>query len=156
MDGDENSRARAVADLAEGLILATVEIGAPPERVFGALASEEIVDWWVQPGVLDTREWAGDLRVGGHWRASGTFEGEPWVLEGEFLEVDRPHHLMHTFGVGTPWGPTTVTYRLEGIDGGTRVTFRQAGFTSREQCAGFQLGWESSFQRLGERLAAKL
>lgn len=37
--GDErNGRARAVADLAEGTILASVVVKAPPQRVFRALA----------------------------------------------------------------------------------------------------------------------
>ena len=154
MKWNESSGPRAAADLAEGLILATVEIDAPPGRVFQALASEEIVDWWVRPGVFDTKEWTGDLRPGGQLRASGTFRGEPYVLEGEFLEVDPPRKLVHSFGVGAPWGPTTVTYRLEGIDGRTRITLRHSGFTGREECLGYQLGWESSFQTLGEYLAS--
>ena len=58
----KQSRARAVADLAEGEILASVEIAAPPERVFRALASKEIVDWWVRPGVFNTTEWTGEDR----------------------------------------------------------------------------------------------
>ena len=46
MSSTDKSRARAVADLTEGYVLASVEIGAAPERVFRALASDEIVDWW--------------------------------------------------------------------------------------------------------------
>jgi hypothetical protein len=38
-----DTRARAVADLREGLILASVEVAASPERVFRALASNEIL-----------------------------------------------------------------------------------------------------------------
>ena len=34
--------ARAVADLSTGLILASVEIAAPPERVFAALSTAEV------------------------------------------------------------------------------------------------------------------
>ena len=68
MSSIENGRARAVADLAEGLILASVEIAAPPERVFRALVSKEVCEWWGRPGVFDTREWTGDARVGGRWR----------------------------------------------------------------------------------------
>src|SRR5438477_8747964 len=89
--------ARAVADLTDGQILATVEIAAPPERVFQALASKEIVQWWVRPGVFDTREWTGDVRVGGRWRTSGIARGEPYTLEGEYLEVDPPRKLVHTW-----------------------------------------------------------
>ena len=39
MTSINDTRARAVADLAEGLILASVEVVAAPERVFQALAS---------------------------------------------------------------------------------------------------------------------
>jgi len=38
----ETSTPRAVADLAEGLILAIVEIETSPERFFSALTSQEI------------------------------------------------------------------------------------------------------------------
>src|SRR5215831_13290355 len=127
----ESSRARAVADLTEGLILASVEIAVPPERVFRALTSTEIVDWWVRPGVFDTREWSGDVRVGGRWRASGIGRGRPYALEGEFLEVDPPRKLVHTWHpVGSPDAPSTVTYIVEPAGQGTRLTLRHTGMSS--------------------------
>jgi uncharacterized protein YndB with AHSA1/START domain len=145
----ESSRARAVADLTEGRILASVEIAAPPERVFRALASKEVVDWWVRPGVFDTKEWTGDVRVGGHWRASGHAHGQPYVLEGEFLEVDPPRKLVHTWQrAGAPGQPTIVTYLLEALEGGTRITLRHEGFVARAQCTGACIGWETSFEQL--------
>lgn len=148
-----DSRARAVADLADGYILASVEIAASPERVFRVLASNDVVDWYVRPGVFDTREWTGDVRVGGRWRSSGVGNGRPYALEGEFLEVDPPQKLVHTWhGVGTPGAPTTVTYLLEPLDGRTRITLRHVGFTSRETCMNTCVGWETSFERLAESL----
>ena len=61
---------------------------------------------------------------------------------------------MHTWdGVGTPERPSTVTYALERTDSGTRLTLHHAGFTSRERCNAFALGWESSLERLAEVLA---
>jgi len=146
--------ARAVADLMEGQILASVEIAAPPERVFQALASKEILDWWVNPGVFDTRAWSGDVRKGGHWRASGVARGEPYALEGEFLEVVPPTKLVHTWKrVGAPGAPTIVTYLLQRQNGGTRLTLRHSGFAPPETCAGAGHGWETSFARLAERLS---
>ena len=150
----DKSRARAVTDLTEGYVLASVEIGAPPERVFRALASDEIVDWWVRPGVFRTTTWTGDVRVGGHWRASGEVNGQPFAREDEFLEIDSP--LVHTWHrVGTPGAPTTVTYLLERLDGGTRITLRHSGLTSPESCTSTSIGWETSFKRLAEILAKK-
>jgi uncharacterized protein YndB with AHSA1/START domain len=156
MSGIENSKARALADLAKGLIVASIEIAAPPERVFQALASKEVCAWWVRPGVFDTREWTGDVRVGGRWRASGIGHGRPYVIEGEFLEVDPPRKLVHTWhGVGAPGAPTTVTYLLEPVDGGTRVTLRHSGFVAPEACTNTCIGWETSFERLAEILVER-
>jgi RNA polymerase sigma-70 factor (ECF subfamily) len=153
MNTGENGRARAVADLPEGRILATVELGASPERVFRALASSEITHWWVRPGVFDTTEWEGDVRVGGRWRASGNARGNRYVLEGEFLEVDAPRRLAHTWHrLEAPGTPTRVAYVVEAIDGGTRLTLRHDGFVSRDVCNATCIGWETSLARLAEYL----
>ena len=146
-----NARARSVADLAAGEVLATVEVGAPPERVFQALTTEEVCKWWVRPGVFDTREWTGDVRVGGRWRASGIGNGRPYVLEGEFLEVDPPRKLVHTwFVAGVPGTPTIVSYVLDPVDGGTRITLRHSGIAAPAVCSNTCVGWETSFERLAE------
>lgn len=145
--------ARAVADLVDGNVVASVEIAAAPARVFQALASREIVDWWVRPGVFDTREWSGDVRVGGRWRTSGIARGEAYALEGEYLEVDPPRKLVHTWqGVGVPGAPSVVTYVLEPIDGGTRITLRHTGIVAPDGGEGINVGWRASFERLAEIL----
>jgi uncharacterized protein YndB with AHSA1/START domain len=151
---DINSGARAVADFSRGEILASVEIAETPERVFRALASEEITAWQMRPGVFDTREWTGDVRVGGRWRTAGLTRGQPYVQEGEFLEVDFPRRLVHTWnGLGRPEAPSTATFVLEPVGAErTRVTLRHAGFASRDRCSAFAAGWETSFRRLAEIL----
>ena len=155
MSNVESSRARAVADH-EGRILASVEIAAPPERVFHALTTKEIVDWWVRPGVFDTKKWSGDVRVGGRWRASGHAHGQPYVLEGEFLEVDPPRKLVHTWQrAGAPGQRLIVTYLLEALDGGTRITLRHEGFVALEPCTGACIGWETSFEHLAELVSGQ-
>ena len=153
MNSIETTTARAVADLGEGYILASVELGAAPERVFRALVSEEVTTWWVRPGLFDTREWAGTVQVGGRWRAAGMSRGQPYAQEGEFLEIDAPRKLVQTWeGVGTHARPSTVTYVLERVDGGTRLTLRHAGFVSPDRCQSFAIGWETSLERLAEIL----
>ena len=147
-------RARAVADLVEGHILATVEVSASPERAYQALTTKEILTWWVRPGVFDTREWSGDVRAGGSWKASGVGNGRPYALEGEFLEVDPPRKFAHTWhAVGAPGEPTKVTCLLERLDGGTRITLRHTGFASRDACLNTCIGWETSFEKLAELLS---
>lgn len=148
--------ARAAADLAKGFILATVEVGAPPERVFQALTSDEVTRWWVNPGVFDTSEWSADVRSGGAWRASGVGRGKPYVLEGEFLEVDPPRRLAHTWRpAGAPMSATTmVSYLLEPSGEGTRITLRHTGFISRETCLATCVGWETSFSELSRVISS--
>lgn len=147
------THARAVADMVEGCIVASVEIARTPERVFQALSSREIVDWWVNPGVFDTREWKGDVRVGGRWSASGIARGAPYTLEGEFLEVDPPRKLVQSWHrLGASDTPSILTYVLEPIAAGTRLTLRHAGIVAPEQRSGASAGWRSSFDRLSEIL----
>jgi uncharacterized protein YndB with AHSA1/START domain len=117
MSNSEGSSARAVADLADGFILASVQVAASPTRVFQALASTEVCQWWVR--------------------------------EGEFREVDPPRKLVHTWqGAGPPGTPTVVTYFLEPVDGGTRITLRHSGFVAPEVCSNTCIGWETSLERL--------
>ena len=150
------THARAVADVIDGLIVASVEIARTPERVFQAISSREIVDWWVNPGVFDTRKWSGDVRVGGRWRASGIARGAPYALEGEFLEVDPPRKLVQSWQrLGTSDTPSILTYLLEPIAGGTRLTVRHAGIEAPDQRNNIGAGWRTSCDRLSEILPCR-
>src|SRR5262245_59882349 len=140
----KNSRARAIADVSEGTIIAAVEMEAPPERVFRALSSKEISEWWGSPAVYQTTEGSGELRVGGRWRAVGRgADGHDFSVEGEFLEIDPPRKLVQTWKPS--WdsgGATKVTYRLEAIEGGTRLVLRHEGFADADSCRNHSGGWE--------------
>ncbi|MBV9945854.1 MAG: SRPBCC domain-containing protein [Myxococcales bacterium] len=136
---------RAVADVSGGTILASVEIAAAPERVFRALTTDEITRWWGSPDLYRTTEWVGDLRPGGRWKSTGVgADGKPFSVEGEFLEVDPPRKLVQTWRPGwDPGAATKITYSLEPVSGGTRLTLRHEGFTGREEsCRGHGQGWE--------------
>ncbi len=140
-----NKKARVVADLTRGAILGTVEIAVPPERVFRALASDEITRWWGSPETYRTTGYRADLRPGGKWRAEGVgADGQAFSVGGEFVEVSPPHKLVQTWRADWDGGnTTTITYQLDAIDGGTRVTLRHEGFADRAQsCAGHGEGWE--------------
>lgn len=81
--------------------------------------------------------------------------GRPYRLEGEFLEIEPPHKLVHTWQpVGTPGGTTVMTHLLETLRGGTRLTLHHSGFAVQEVCTNTCLGWETGFQRLAQLLAA--
>jgi uncharacterized protein YndB with AHSA1/START domain len=151
--------ARAVADLTEGVVLANVEIAATAERVFRALTDpKELVRWWGSGDTYRNEEWTADLRVGGRWRARGRgVDGKPFSVEGEFLEIDPPRKLVQSWKPDWDGGHlTTVTYRLEPIAGGTRVTVRHAGFGERrESCQNHGQGWEKVLGWLQEHLTVR-
>src|SRR5262245_19015415 len=154
---DNRNNICAIADPVALELLARVALEASPERVFRALTSSEIAQWWARPGVFDTTAWSGDVRVGGRWHTSGTFRGQPYSQQGEFLEVEAPRRLVHTTeGPGKPGAPCRITYTLEPHEGGTRLLLRQSGFATPERCQSFALGWESSFEQLAEMLTPEL
>ncbi len=151
--------ARAVADLTEGVVLANVEIAAAAERVFKALTDpKEIVRWWGSSDTYRTEEWTADFRVGGRWRARGRgADGKSFIVEGEFLEIDPPRKLVQSWKPDWDGGHvTTITYHLDPIAAGTRVTVRHEGFGERrESCLGHGQGWERVLAWLQEHLAVR-
>ena len=141
-----NRAARAVADIGAGMILGSVEIAAPPEKVYRALTNpEEVVKWWGSDEVYRTTGWTSKLSPGGSWRAEGrSADGSTFSVEGTYLELDPPHKIVCT------WKPdwegehvTTITYRIELIEGGSRVVVRHEGFGARaDSCRSHAQGWE--------------
>lgn len=156
IEAKADGRARAVYDTAAGRLLAGVDLSVPPERVYQALVGREVTAWWVNPGVFDTREWEAEPRVGGKWRATGIGRGKPYVLEGEFTEVDPPRKLVHTWrSVGGPAQDTTVSYLMDPIGSGTHLTLRHEGFVDATACVRTCIGWESSLEALARILGAR-
>jgi uncharacterized protein YndB with AHSA1/START domain len=144
----------ARADFARGEVSASVLLPATPERIFRALTSAEICDWWVHPGVFDTRQWNGDPRVGGRWESAGIGRGEPYRLKGEYLEIEVPVRLVHTWKMAGEAGhPSTVTYRLEPQGAGARLTVDHTGLMVEGICEATRAGWETSLTRLAEIIA---
>jgi uncharacterized protein YndB with AHSA1/START domain len=136
--------ARSIADIDAGIILATVTIAAPIERVFRALSSEEILQWWGADQVYRTTGWTGDVRIGGVWRAEGeSADGKSFAVSGEYLEVEPPRKLVQTWKSDWDGGHATIlTYRLEEAPEGTRVAVRHEGFAGRaDSCRDHGEGW---------------
>ena len=134
-----------------------IYIRATPEAIWDAITNP---DWNEKYGYPGRGEF--DLRPGGKYLATADEQAQAMgmpaeLVDGEVLEVDPPRKLVHTWhGVGAPGAPSTVTYRLERLDGGTRVTLRHSGLVAREVCTNTCIGWETSFERLVEILATEL
>ena len=140
-------------------IVAEIFIAAPPERVFQAISDpSQTPQWWGQKGMYRTTESQVDLRQGGKWKSVGVgADGSPFSVEGEYLEVDPPRLLVHTWKAN--WAalpPTIVRWELEpqSVHGlhatgpqkagtGTLVRIRHTGFAGNvEQVTGHGEGWK--------------
>lgn len=152
--------ARAVTDGA--IVLATIDVPVPPERVFRALMTDECERWWGAPGVYTTESWNADVRTGGTWSLVTRLpDGTGLPASGEFLEVDAPSKIVQTRRYD--WDHPTlrrtvtkVTTRLAPIDGGagTRLTVRHEDFVCSEPACEHAGGWERLLDWLSAHLAA--
>jgi uncharacterized protein YndB with AHSA1/START domain len=99
---------------------------APLASVWKAMTDPEAVPHWWGPHGTTTTVVEMDVRPGGTWRyVSAAPHREDVTFYGEYLEVTPPTGYRWTFmfdvdGVGPQGGPET--FRLEEIDGKTRVT----------------------------------
>lgn len=139
--------ARAIADVTSGTVLASVELAAPPERVFRAITeSAEVVKWWGSVEAYRTTAWQADLRAGGSWRADGLgSDGVPFHVGGAFTRVEAPTLLIQSWQASWEQGaPTTVAWSLEATATGTRLTVRHAGFDDgrADGCRSYGEGWQ--------------
>ena len=125
-------------------IVSEIQISAPAERVFQALVDPaQVLRWWGQSGIYRSKEFECDLRVGGKWRTAGlNGQGQPFEAKGEYLQVDPPRRLVHTW-VASWTGDiqTVVHWELEPVSGGTLVRIRHNGLAAHPELAKSYSGW---------------
>ena len=146
-------------------ILAEVFIAAPPERVFEAITDpKQLAQWWGQKGVFRVVESAYDLRTGGKWSYEGVGpSGQPFHMEGEYVEIDPPRLLVQTRRADFVGDfETVVRWELEprevhGLHGtgthkvgtGTLLKVRHSGFAGHShQAKSHHVGWSASLNWL--------
>jgi uncharacterized protein YndB with AHSA1/START domain len=88
-----------VAVTPDQAVVGEVFIAAPPARVFEAITdAKQIPRWWGQNGVYQITEWKADVRPGGKWSSVGVgADGKSFQVSGEYLEVDPPRLITHTW-----------------------------------------------------------
>jgi uncharacterized protein YndB with AHSA1/START domain len=160
------------------VVTAEIFIAAPPTRVFAAITDpSQTAKWWGQKGLCRLTSTKADVRVGGKWLSEGIGEdGKPFSVGGEYLEVDPPRLLVHT------WKPcyanldnTVVRWELEPrevhglqhqgpgrVGTGTMVKIRHSGFAGDIAAAqghgeGWKrvLGWMQAFVEKGETVETR-
>ncbi len=151
--------ASAVITPDQNAVVAEIFIAAPPARVFQAISDPtQLPKWWGQSGVYHVTKSAMDVRPGGKWRSDGVgADGQTFFVEGEYLEIDPPRLLVHTWkGSYGPQLTTVVRWELEPqtvnalhptgpkkAGTGTLVRVRQEGFKGDVASAsGHMEGWK--------------
>jgi uncharacterized protein YndB with AHSA1/START domain len=159
-------------------VVAEMFIAAPPARVFQAITDpKQTAQWWGQKGLYRLSATHADVRVGGKWFSEGVSDaGERFRVEGEYLEIEPPRLLVHT------WNPsyhklagTIVRWELEPravhglhqqrphpVGTGTLVRVTHSGFAGKvEACKAHGdgwvrvLGWMQAFIERGETIVTR-
>jgi uncharacterized protein YndB with AHSA1/START domain len=145
--------------LEQDVAVEEIFIAAVPARVFDAITDpNQMPQWWGRQGIYRVTEWRADVRLGGRWSCIGVrADGSTFTVEGEYIEVDPPHRLVHTW-ISSWTGPreSVVRWELEPqvVHGlhpsgprkagtGTRVKISQQGFVSApDSMASHAEGWK--------------
>jgi uncharacterized protein YndB with AHSA1/START domain len=159
----------------QNIITGEIFVAAPPARVFQALTDPaQMPLWWGASDLYRITEWKGDIRVGGKWSSDGVgVDGKTFRVDGEYLEVDPPRLLVHTWNAS--WNhpiKTVVRWELEpqSVHGlhpsgpqragtGTLVKITHEGFAGDVSAAadhseGWKrvMGWLAAYIEKGETL----
>jgi uncharacterized protein YndB with AHSA1/START domain len=140
------------------VVVAEIQVAAPPERVFQALTDERELSRWFKNESCPTKLWRMEACVGGAYRyeteqgtaaVSGVDEFE---CHGEILQFDPPRLLVYTwFG---NWHEnkslrTAVRWELTPHDGGTHVKVTHSGLAAEAAARkDFGGGWPGVLAQL--------
>jgi uncharacterized protein YndB with AHSA1/START domain len=125
-----------------------IAIAASPETVWELLVDPEQATGWMGCSA------AFDLRPGGRYRVE-VLPGR--VASGEFVVIDPPRRLVHTWGwepgsgSPVPPGSTTIEYELVADGPGTLLRFRHRDLPGAEAAASHAHGWDHYLRRLTAR-----
>jgi uncharacterized protein YndB with AHSA1/START domain len=135
-------------------------IAAPPEAVFDAWTTPEVLRRWFAAGPdWETPAADVDLRPGGAFRLAmrNPATGDVHAAAGRHVEIDRPRRLVHTWTwegeaeimAGSADTTVTVEFRPEGA--GMRVVLVHSGF-GHDGIRDLHVdGWEGTLANLDGR-----
>jgi len=128
---------------------------APPEAVFEAWTDPAQFGRWFGTESTTVRDVSIDLRIGGTWSARMILgEGMEIGWHGSYLEIAAPYRLVLSLSDRPGDQFERVTVDLKEIDGGTEMTFTQAGVNlPPENYVEAEAGWRAFFDDLAKGLS---
>lgn len=154
---DEGSSAGGADDL---MLVITREFQVPITKVWSALTDpDQAPAWWGPRGFHTPRASIhASLEIGGLYRACMVQDstGQEHWWSGVHTDIEPPNLFVFTHAWDKPDGTrgfeTEVSFQLEEIEGGTRMTFRQGPFDTLDNRDSSGVGWRESFDRLAQHL----
>ena len=133
-------------------VVREIEIDASPETVWSFLVEPDKATRWMG----ETASF--DARPGGEYRV-GVIPGH--TASGEFVELDRPHRLVFTWGWEpgpegpnpVPPGSSTIEIELEQNGAGTRLRFTHRDLPDVAAVESHAHGWDHYLARLATAAA---
>ena len=154
---EEGSPAGGADDL---MLVITREFQVPITKVWSALTDpDQAPAWWGPRGFHTPRASIhASLEIGGLYRACMVQDstGQEHWWSGVHTDIEPPNLFIFTHAWDKPDGTrgfeTEVSFQLEEMEGGTRMTFRQGPFDTLDNRDSSGVGWRESFDRLAQHL----
>jgi uncharacterized protein YndB with AHSA1/START domain len=127
---------------------------APPEVVFDAWIDPASLRAWMCPGSVVESIATIDARVGGRFRIVMRDRASEYVHTGEYVEIDRPKHLVFTWmsdGVRGQLTRVTVELQPHG-DSATELTLIHEAMPDADARRQHEGGWRQIVDRLAQWL----
>lgn len=143
-----------MSDVINGLGLSVERlIAAPRHAVWRALTEADLYAQWMGPAGSQTTVEALEARPGGRLAFRVRLpDGPEFALGGTYIEVDPPHHVVHTWAMAGDESLTTVRVDLHEEGKQTRLVLTHSGFTDRSDMDQNDAGWRHQLDRLEDVL----
>ena len=129
-------------------------LNAPPAKVWEALTDPAMVKQWLFGTDMSVTAW----EVGGKVSYKGEWEGKSYEDKGTILEIEPGKKLVSTYWssfAGQPDEPENyqqVTYELESVEGGTKLTITQEGNKTEESAHHSEGNWNKVLKAMKQIL----
>jgi uncharacterized protein YndB with AHSA1/START domain len=132
---------------------------APPDVVFSACTDPAIMARWLGPKDWTVVALHADVRTDGRFWFRMVGPSGVLAAEGIYEIVEPPTRLVHSWrwaegSVEHPADGTVsrVTYHIEPLGSGTRLTFTHEGLKDREGADSHSRGWSDALDKLAEAI----
>lgn len=144
--------------MSNSTLIKTFIFATSPETVWSFLTEKDKLAQWFHPATSDLAEGEDYALV--RENEHGELVKQCW---GTVLKMDKPHMLIYSFTV-TPFegALTTVTWTLEAIKGGTKLTLKHegiekaAGEASINMLLALDKGWDKHLDSLRDSITSNV